>query len=43
MGELQIALLVLVINVAVLGIVGVAAYALNESTRTHFTNRTKGD
>ena len=43
MGELQIALLVFAINAGVLGIIGVAAYALNKSTRTPFTNRAKGD
>ena len=43
MGELEIALLVLVINACVLGVIGIAAYALNKSTRTPFTNRTKRD
>jgi hypothetical protein len=43
MGEIQIALAVVAINVLVLAIVGAAAYALNESTRTQFMNRTRGD
>jgi hypothetical protein len=43
MEELQIVLLVLVVNIGVLGIIGVAAYALNKSTRTQFKNRTRGE
>lgn len=43
MGELEIALLVFAINACVLGVVGVAAYALNKSTRTPSMNRPRGE
>jgi hypothetical protein len=43
MGELEIALIVFALNACVLGVIGLAAFALNKSARTQFTNRTRGD
>jgi hypothetical protein len=43
MGEFEIALIVFALNACVLGTVFVAAYVLNKSARTQFTNRTRGE